>query len=54
MDVDVRITNTTKLLNYAIGRGIAIDPQLALDTLEGRLTEADLGIPVLESTEKPD
>lgn len=49
-DEDVRVTNTLKLLDYCIDRSIAVDPQLAKDALTGKLTQADLGLPVLEST----
>lgn len=47
---DIAVENTRKLLQYAIDRKVAIDPQLALDALEGRLTQSDLGLPVLTET----
>ena len=46
---ELPVRNTRKLLQYAIDKGVAIDPQLALDTLDGKVTETDLGLPILYS-----
>jgi hypothetical protein len=53
-DESLLIENTHRLLEYAIARKIAVDPQLVLDALTGKLTQADLGLPMLEGTGWPE